>query len=99
MALTDGCHFKIYKNDQYLVDLFISNGKTDYWHTSSASFVIQLDRDDKVTVQPDRELRIYGVSSYQGTCITFVKVKWNNSESVNILFVSHLLCCNLCLYV
>ena len=67
-------YFHIYQNSRYLVDLYVVNNSVDYYG-ASASVVVQLNRDDKITVKPAATTYIYGKPSRQSTCITIIKIK------------------------
>lgn len=80
MVRTSGTNFRVYRNSiHHLLDVYVSDVYR-LQRSSSGSVVLFLDRDDQITVKPDKSVynhfRIYSriVALPKATCLTIVKI-------------------------
>lgn len=75
--------FSIYKNEQYLIDVYIHDSFSTHGHltfpTASGNTVVYLKKGDEIKVIPRQNAQVFGLkgdsnSDFHDTCISIVKV-------------------------
>lgn len=68
--------FRIYKNNQFLLEGYTTDRDYDGKYSSgSASVVVELTTNDEITVKPDTDANVFGGSKFWNTCITIARLK------------------------
>lgn len=73
LAEKSDANFHIYKNSEYLIDLYTAISNT--YHSGTASAVTSLAPKDEVSVEPAKDSQVFSYIDRQSTCITIVKIR------------------------